>query len=73
MKNQIDIWQIADSLFRNNNAIGELTGLLTDEDIARIELKRRLSEKQVKIVSSAFYAVRNHKANLRARYKAEKE
>ncbi|MBR8845634.1 MULTISPECIES: 4'-phosphopantetheinyl transferase superfamily protein [Pseudoalteromonas] len=53
-KNQIDMWQTSVSLFQSNNAIDELTGLLTDEDIAHIELIRRYSEKQVKIVSRAF-------------------
>ena len=54
MKNQIDIWQTSVSLFQSNNAIDELTGLLTDEDTAHIELIRRLAEKQIKIVLSAF-------------------
>ncbi|ASD68786.1 4'-phosphopantetheinyl transferase family protein [Pseudoalteromonas piscicida] len=53
-QNQIDIWQTSVSLFHSNNAIDELTALLTDEDMTHIELIRRPSEKQVKIVSRAF-------------------
>lgn len=51
---QIDIWQTSVDVFTENNAISELTPLLTDTDKAEIAAIKNATKQRLKLVSRAF-------------------